>query len=79
MNIILKPKQEAFIQSRLESGRYQTVDEVITVALRLLAAQDEEYQQWLEETGKQIDVGLTDLEQGNVVELDEVIKTIQKS
>ncbi len=35
MNITLKPEQEQFIQAKLKSGKYATVDEVITEALQL--------------------------------------------
>lgn len=36
MNITLKPEQEALIYAKLQSGQYQTVDDVIQAALNLL-------------------------------------------
>jgi antitoxin ParD1/3/4 len=38
MNIILKPKQEQFIQAEIKNGRYETVEQVISEALKLLEA-----------------------------------------
>jgi putative addiction module CopG family antidote len=36
MNIILKPEQEQFIQEEIKNGRYETVEQVISEALKLL-------------------------------------------
>ena len=36
MNITLRPEQEALIHAKLQSGQYQTVDDVIQAALDLL-------------------------------------------
>ncbi len=38
MNIELKSEQEQFIRSQIESGEYQTADDVISEAFKLLAA-----------------------------------------
>jgi len=37
MNIILKPEQARFIDDQLQTGRYQTAEQVIDQALELLA------------------------------------------
>ncbi|HBL13052.1 MAG TPA: hypothetical protein DD379_16970 [Cyanobacteria bacterium UBA11162] len=36
MNISLQPDQEKFVQSQLATGKYKTVEQVITEALKLL-------------------------------------------
>jgi putative addiction module CopG family antidote len=36
VNISLTPELDAFLQSRVKSGRYQTTSEVVREALRLL-------------------------------------------
>lgn len=36
MNITLQLEQEQFVQSQLATGKYKTVEQVITKALRLL-------------------------------------------
>ncbi len=38
VNIELKSEQEQFIRSQIESGEYQTADDVISEAFKLLAA-----------------------------------------
>lgn len=64
MNIILKPKQKALIQSKLQSGQYQTVDDVIQTALDLLDEQDNADEQWVIETRAKVDEGIVSLERG---------------
>jgi antitoxin ParD1/3/4 len=36
MQIALKPEQEQFIIEKLNQGNYQNIDELLTVAFRLL-------------------------------------------
>ncbi len=43
MNIILKQEQEKLIQAKVNSGKYTTVDEVISEALKLLYERDKHY------------------------------------
>ena len=40
VNISLTPELDAFLQSRVKSGRYQTTSEVVREALRLLERQE---------------------------------------
>ena len=47
MDIILKPEQEKLILAKVNSGKYTTVDEVITEALKLLDEIDKHYQNWV--------------------------------
>jgi putative addiction module CopG family antidote len=41
MSITFTPEQEQFIQAKLQTGQYQTVEEILAVALRLLEAHDQ--------------------------------------
>jgi antitoxin ParD1/3/4 len=43
MSISLK-QQEQFIQEKLKTGKYQTVDEIISEAFRLLEKRAQHYQ-----------------------------------
>ena len=52
MNITLKPEQEKFIQEKLKSGKYNTIDEVIIEAFKLLEKQDSNYEKTWEEASK---------------------------
>jgi putative addiction module CopG family antidote len=41
MSIILTPQQEQFIQTKLQTGKYRTAEEVLEVALQLLEEHDQ--------------------------------------
>ena len=41
MNVSLTPELEAFVQNKVESGRYNSASEVVREALRLLEAKEE--------------------------------------
>lgn len=68
MNITLKPEQEALIHAKLQSGKYQTVEDVIEAALRLLDEQDTAYEHWLIETRTKVDEGIASLERGEGID-----------
>lgn len=68
MNITLKPEQEALIHSKLQSGYYQTVDDVIQAALELLDEQDKADEQWVIETRAKVDEGIASLERGEGID-----------
>ena len=76
MNITLKPEQQRFIQAKLSSGKYATVDEVITEALQLLEQRDKHYQQWVEETREKVQVGIAQLERGEGIDGEEVFREL---
>ena len=69
MNIALKPEQENFIRTKLQDGKYQSVDSLLAFAFQLL----EEYeakQQKLSELRKKIAEETEQIKQGNVVDSD---------
>lgn len=68
MKITLKPDQEALIHSKLQSGKYQSVDDVIQAALDLLDEQDKAYEDWIIETRAKVDEGIASLEQGEGID-----------
>lgn len=68
MKITLKPEQEALIHAKLQSGQYQTVDDVIQAALDLLDEQDKAYEEWVIETRIKVDEGITSLERGEGID-----------
>lgn len=68
MKITLKPEQEAFIHAKLQSGRYQTVDDVIQEALQLLNERDRAFEQWVIETRAKVDEGIASLERGEGID-----------
>ena len=76
MNITLKPEQEEFIQSQINSGRFADANEVIEIAFRLLEELNDEYMQWVEQTRKKVDIALAEIEQGKGLDGEIVVSTI---
>ncbi len=79
MKINLKPEQQQLIQSKVNSGKYKTVDEVIAEALQLLDQRDKNYQNWLEETRQKVAAGLTQLDRGEGIEVQIVINKLKET
>ncbi|MBD1929657.1 type II toxin-antitoxin system ParD family antitoxin [Trichocoleus sp. FACHB-90] len=76
MSISLKPEQEQFIQEQLKTGKYQTVDQVIIEAFRLLEERDKDYEQWVQETREKIDAAAASLDRGEGQDGEEVVNRI---
>lgn len=58
MSISLTPDQEQFIQTKLQSGKYRSAEELLEVALRLLDEYDRADAAWIEEIREKIDAAL---------------------
>jgi antitoxin ParD1/3/4 len=78
MSIILKPEQEQFIQSQVQAGRFATAEEAIDVAISLLERLDEGYEEWVEATREKIEVGMAQIERGEVLDGETVIAHLQE-
>ncbi|MEC4805375.1 MAG: type II toxin-antitoxin system ParD family antitoxin [Jaaginema sp. PMC 1079.18] len=76
MQISLNSEHEAFIQTQLAQGNYQSADELLSQALNLLK-QQKDYEQWLNETCQKIADGVTALERGDAIEGDVVITKLR--
>ncbi len=77
MDITLKPEHEQFIQEKLQSGKYQTANEVIVEAFRLLEERDKRDEAWLEETRQKVAVGLAELKRGEGVDGEVVMAELR--
>jgi antitoxin ParD1/3/4 len=78
MNIALKLEQEQFIQEKLASGKYESIDAVIFEAFRLLEARDNHYEQWLQETRQKAEAGLAQLDRGEGLDSETVIAKLRE-
>jgi len=67
-NISLTPELEAFISSRVASGRYQSASEVVREALRLLEQREQQRIASLEELRREVAVGLAQARAGELVD-----------
>ena len=79
MEIKLTPKQAEFVQQQVICGRYNDVDEVICCALKLLQGWEQQYGQWLTETRKKVEVGVTQVQQGETLDLETVIERLKSN
>jgi antitoxin ParD1/3/4 len=75
-NIALTPHFDQFVQSKVESGRYQSASEVVRAALRLLEEQEE--RQSFGRVRQDIEIGWQQSERGDVVNGPAVFAEIRK-
>lgn len=66
--VTITPEHEKLIQNHLDTGRYSNAEEVLAIALQLLARLDTEHQAWIEETRQQIATGIAELDRGEGVD-----------
>ena len=78
MSISLAPELEDLIHKKVESGRYDSVSDVVSKALRLLEEQEQLRAVRLEEIKHEIALGLKDLDEGRSLPLnDETLELIK--
>jgi antitoxin ParD1/3/4 len=68
MNVSLTPELEKLVESKVQSGRYQSASEVIREGLRLLDDQDRLRNAQLEEVRRKIQGGIDQLDKGEGIE-----------
>jgi antitoxin ParD1/3/4 len=78
MNVSLTSEMEKFIGRQVKSGQYQTASEVVRDALRLLKDREQLRQIKLEELRKEIQIGIDQIERGDVVDGEKVFEEIRK-
>jgi antitoxin ParD1/3/4 len=74
MNITIKPEHEQFIQSQIAAGKYSNVQELIDIAIELLA--DREHK--LEELRQRIAIGTEQISRGQVTDGEIVFARLQE-
>lgn len=55
MSIGLTPSQEHFIQTKLQTGKYRSAEEIMEIAFRLLDEYERTENVWIENIRKKID------------------------
>ena len=78
MEISLQPELEQFIQEKITSGQYQSVNEAVNAGLKLLMKQELIYQGRFAELRQEIMVGIEASERGEVVDSETVFNSIIK-
>jgi antitoxin ParD1/3/4 len=68
MNVSLTPELEQFVQTKVESGRYNSASEVVREALRLLEEHERARVAQLAEFNKELGRRLASLDRGETVD-----------
>lgn len=78
MNVSLTPELEQLIDTKVASGMYHSASEVVRDALRLLVERDELRERRLQALRNDVQAGLDQLENGEVVSGDEAFGLIRR-
>jgi antitoxin ParD1/3/4 len=78
VNVSITPELNAFLQSRVASGRYQTTSEVIREALRLLERHEREKDESLVQLKSKLARGAAEAERGDLLDGDEVFDELKE-
>jgi antitoxin ParD1/3/4 len=76
MSITLNPEQETIVANLIATGGFQTTDEVLQVALKLLEKERHSYQMWLTETREKVQEGIASLDRGEGVDGKTVVNDL---
>jgi antitoxin ParD1/3/4 len=76
MSITLNPEQERLVANLIATGSFQTADEVLQVALKLLEIERQSYQSWVTDTREQVREGIESLDRGEGVDGETVVNDL---
>ena len=75
-NISLTPELNAFVASRVASGRYQSASEVVREALRLLEERDATRVRTLADLRREVAIGLAQAKAGRLTDGEAVFERV---
>lgn len=82
MNIHLTPQQENLIQRQVDTGKYDSPEEVIEVALQLLDEYEQNDTEWIEDIRQKINDAILESEKTPPVDgetfVNQIIERFQK-
>ena len=78
VNISITPELDSFLQSRVQSGRYQTISEVVCEALRLLERQEQERDEAFRQLKAKLERGAGQADRGELIDGDEVFDELRE-
>jgi antitoxin ParD1/3/4 len=76
MSITLNSEQEKIVTNLIATGSFQTADEVLQVALRLLETERQSYQTWVAQTRDLVQGGIDSLDRGEGVDGETVVNDL---
>ena len=77
VNISITPELDAFLESRVRSGRYQTTSEVVREALRLLQHQETERDEAFRQLKAKLKHGAAQADAGELLDGDAVFDELR--
>jgi antitoxin ParD1/3/4 len=77
-NISLTPELNAFIATRIASGRYQSASEVVREALRLLEEREATRVRTIEDLRREVAIGYAQAKAGQFVDGPSVIRRLRE-
>jgi antitoxin ParD1/3/4 len=78
VNISITPELDAFLQSRVDSGRYQTTSEVVREALRLLERQEQERDLAFLQLKAKLETGAAQAERAELLDGEQVFEELRE-
>ena len=78
VNVSITPELDAFLQSRVQSGRYQTTSEVVREALRLQERHERERDEALAGLKLKLRRGAEQAERGELLDGDEAFEELRE-
>ena len=78
MHVSLTPHLEELVRNKVKSGLYNSASEVVREALRLMDDRDRVYEMRLEDLRKEIQIGVDQIERGEVTPGEEVFRQLRE-
>ena len=78
VNVSITPELDAFLQSRVKSGRYQTTSEVVREALRLLERHERERDAAAQQLKAKLERGAAEADRGELLDGDRVFDELRE-
>ena len=78
MHVSLTPHLEELVRDKVKSGLYNSASEVVREALRLMEDRDRVREMRLEDLRKEIQIGIDQLERGEVTPGEEVLRQLRE-
>jgi antitoxin ParD1/3/4 len=76
MSITLNSEQETIVANLIATGSFQTADEVLQVALKLLETERHSYQSWVVQTRAQVKEGIDSLKRNEGIDGETVVNDL---
>ncbi len=76
MSITLNTEQETIVTNLIATGSFQTAEEVLQVALKLLEKERESYRDWVTQTRDLVQEGMESLDRGEGIDGETVVNNL---